>query len=92
MDLLQNAEAVDVGHQEIQENEVRLKLDDGLRHVSRVARRADVLVSLLLEGALEQQDVRRLVVHDEDPRREQGHRIVHGRCPRNVHRPRRIAP
>ena len=65
-ELLEHPEAVQTGHSEIEEDKVGQKLlDDGLC-LAGVADPPDLGIASAFQNALQQGDVRRLVVDDED--------------------------
>ena len=65
---LEQGEAVEVRHHEVEQDQVGLELAVQVERPARIGRAGQLAVSGRAEQALEQPDVGRLVVHDQDPR------------------------
>ena len=68
VDAREHAEAVEAGHLDVEQHEIRLLLGDGLDGLEAVAALADDLdVGLVLESVAHPLARERLVVHDQGP-------------------------
>src|SRR5919106_937013 len=81
VDHLQHLEAVELRHEEVEENEVGLKLCQQARHPPRVCDSLEVEVPRLQEGTKQELDVGRLVVDHQNPSFSEGGPIYHARSP-----------
>ena len=68
LQLCHHAEAIEARHVQVQQNQVRTDLADQRRHLLRGRRRVEPVVSGRRQQPLEQSDVRRLIIDDQDPR------------------------
>ena len=66
-ELLQHGESVRVGHEQIQKEQIGLELLVQRHGPARVGRARDIRVAVLLEQALQEAHVGRLVIDDQEP-------------------------
>ena len=83
LELLHDREAVELWHEQIQEEQVGPELTEQRQDLARVGRARDVHVAGAVQQALEEVDVGRLIVRDQDPRaleRVRVHDLSRFRC------------
>ena len=66
LQLLEHLDAVDIGHPEIQQDQIRPELRAALRHLARVRRASQHRIAGILEHLLQQAHIGPLVVDDQD--------------------------
>ncbi len=62
---LQNLKPIEVGHVQVEQDQIRLQGDDGFQHCGGMAQRGQAVKAFFMQNAFEQTQVRRFIVHNQ---------------------------